>query len=88
LIFNERASINCVSWLGRDLNRFVNKYGLDLDNPFEEEQILSVDYPKSKGLINTIYGQAICSHFAFFTQREKMDKSNILEEYKLLTQNI
>lgn len=76
LFFNERVSINCISWLGESF--------LDIDKSIDEEQFLSVDYPKSKGLINTIYGEAVCSHFAFYTQREKLDKTELLSGYKKL----
>jgi hypothetical protein len=37
-------------------------------------------------LINTIYGEILCSHFAFYTQREKMDNSSILNHYKSITE--
>lgn len=76
LFFNERASINCISWFGKDFQ--------NLGEFEDEEQFLSADYPKSKGLINTIYGEILCSHFAFYTQRERMDNSNILEQYKIV----
>jgi hypothetical protein len=78
LFFNERVSINCISWLGKDFE--------NLGEVKDEEQFLSADYPKSKGLINTIYGEILCSHFAFYTQREKMDNSSILNHYKSITE--
>jgi hypothetical protein len=78
LIFNERVSINCISWLGKSFK--------DIGQVLEEEQFLSSDYPKSQKLINTIYGKVLCSHFAFYTQREEMDKSNILDKYKSIAE--
>ena len=80
LIYNERVSINCISWFGKDFQNF------DLAAIGDEEQFLSSDYPKSQGLINAIYGEVICSHFAFRPQREKMDNSNILIEYKIIAE--
>ena len=56
----------------------------DITTIGDEEQFLSSDYPKSQSLINTIYGQVLCSHFAFRPQREKMDNSNILDYYKII----
>jgi hypothetical protein len=79
LFFNERVSINCISWFGKD---FEDIGTVDYD----EEQFLSSDYPNSKSKLNTIYGQALCSHFAFHPQRKKMDNSSILNHYKLIAE--
>jgi hypothetical protein len=80
LFFHERVSINCISWFGE---AFQN---IDIAAIGDEEQFLSSDYPEQLGLINTIYGEIICSHFAFFPQREKMDNSNILDHYKMIAE--
>jgi len=77
LIYNERVSINCISWFGKDFE------DIGLVN-YDEEQFLSSDYPKAKNKLNTIYGQVLCSHFAFYPQRDTMDSSNILTKYRLL----
>lgn len=81
LFFNERVSINCISWFGKDFEEIGS---VDSD----EEQFLSADYPKSKGLINTIYGEILCCHFAFHPQREKMDNTEILNEYKEIAEKL
>lgn len=80
LFFHERVSINCISWFGE---AFQN---IDIAAIGDEEQFLSSDYPKSQSLTNTIYGQVLCSHFAFRPQREKMDNSNILDHYKMIAE--
>jgi len=77
LFFNERVSINCISWFGKDFE--------DIGLMCDEENFLSVEYPRLKNKLNTVYGGALCSHFAFFTQREKMDNTEILNEYKKIT---
>ena len=76
-----RFSINCISWLGEEFARFdgLVPYGVS------EEEFLSVIKPTQLGKANFIYGDAIVSHFAFFTQREHLDQTNILGQYKRLT---
>lgn len=75
----ERVSINCISWLGSTFKEFNGEVGHD------EEQWLSVDKPKEIGKPNVIYGEAICSHFAFHTQRAHMDGTDILKKYKTIS---
>jgi UDP-glucose 4-epimerase len=72
----ERVSINCISWFGSEFAKFNGDVGID------EEQWLSVDKPKEIGKINAIFGEALCSHFAFFTQRQHMDSTDILQQYE------
>lgn len=52
----------------------------------DEEQWLSVDKPRSMGNAhrNVIYGGAICAHFSFYTQRDHLDRTDILQQYKEL----
>ena len=49
--------------------------------PGDDEEYLSCIYPTQKGLSNAWNGDAIVAHFAFFTQRESLDKAGILERY-------
>lgn len=79
---HERVSINCISWLGREFARFGGRVGAD------EEQWLSVDKPSSLGSHshNVICGAAVASHFAFFTQREHLDATDLLSQYRALAQ--
>jgi hypothetical protein len=71
----ERCSINAVAWLGKDFAAFEGRVGT------EEEDWLSVQKPKELQRPNEIYGQAVCVHFAFYTQREHLDATDILELY-------
>jgi hypothetical protein len=75
----ERVSINCISWLGSTFNEFEGKVGHD------EEHWLSCQAPKEREQYNVVYGNAYCSHFAFHPQREHMDKTSILDDYKQLS---
>lgn len=70
-----RFSINSILWFGDDMKRFNGNV------PGDDEEFLSCIYPTSQGKSNAWNGDAIVSHFAFFTQREELDKQNILEQY-------
>jgi hypothetical protein len=74
----ERVSINCICWFGSEFAKFNGAVGHD------EEQWLASDKPRELGMPNCILGEAICSHFSFYSQREHMDKTDVLDEYKLL----
>jgi hypothetical protein len=74
----ERASINCICWFGAEFAKFNGMVGLD------EEQWLATDRPRELGVPNCIFGEAICSHFSFWTQREHMDKTDILDKYRTI----
>lgn len=76
----ERVSINCISWLGSTFAAFKGAVGQD------EEQWLSVVKPRELGAHNVIFGGAIVAHFAFYTQRRHMDDTDILDQYRALTQ--
>jgi len=74
----ERVSINCICWFGSEFAKFNGIVGHD------EEQWLASDKPRELGSPNCIFGEAICSHFSFYSQRDHMDKTDILDEYRLL----
>jgi hypothetical protein len=80
----ERVSVNCVSWLGETF------YNLDSiiseGEPIDEENWLSVDAPRIYNRYNVIYNDALVAHFAFCTQREKLEaETDILQKYKQLS---
>jgi len=77
---NERISINALAFYGKD---FIN---IDVDE--DEEQFLSSDYPKYANLKNIIIGNILCVHYAFGSQREFLDTTNILELYKNISNDI
>lgn len=76
----ERVSINCICWFGKHFKQFNGLVGRN------EEVWLSVDRPKDIKTPNCIYGGAICSHYAFHTQRQHLEQTEILSLYKQLTQ--
>jgi len=72
----ERVSINCISWLGEEFAKFEGKVDHD------EESWLSVVRPDTTKNPNMIYGGVYCVHYAFYTQREHVNKMNILKQYQ------
>lgn len=78
----KRISINAICWFGKDLAE------IDGNVDTNEEEFLSTNYPKKIKRINCIYGDALCVHFSFYTQREHLDKTDILEQYKKISEQI
>ncbi len=70
-----RFSINSILWFGDEMKKFSGVV------PGDDEEYLSCIYPTMKGMSNAWNGDAIVAHFAFFTQRESLDKAGILERY-------
>lgn len=70
-----RFSINAILWFGDEMKKFAGIV------PGDDEEFMSCIYPTQQGMSNAWNGDAIVSHFAFFTQREQLDKQNILEQY-------
>ena len=70
-----RFSINAILWFGRDLKK------IDGIIPGDDEEFLSCIYPACLGKANCYNGDAIIAHFAFYTQREILDKKDILSRY-------
>jgi len=74
----ERISINCFCWLGSDFAEFNGKVGED------DEAWLTQDKPRQLGRPTAICGTALVSHFAYYTQREWLEKNTeLLERYGL-----
>lgn len=78
LVGYERFSVNVVCWTGEDFLSFDGKVGDD------EEEWLSTDGPKMFGRPNEICGQSLFCHFAYNTQRQYLDSTNLLNEYQKL----
>ncbi len=68
-------SINCIAWFGRDFASFGGKV------PEDEEPAVSCTIPLRAGRLNAMETGAVVAHFAFFTQREKIDRSGVLDGY-------
>lgn len=70
-----RFSINAVLWFGDEMKKIGGVV------PGDDEEFLSCIYPTCQGISNAWNGDAIVAHFAFFTQREELDRMGILEKY-------
>jgi hypothetical protein len=70
-----RFSINSILWFGDEMAKFSGIV------PGDDEEFMSCIYPTKRGMANAWNGDAIVAHFAFFTQREQLDKENILDKY-------
>lgn len=75
----ERHSINVISWLGEDAQKWADKVDLD------EEQFLSVTLPRKLNRPNRIFGSALFTHYAYYSQRPQVDAdTGIIEGYRRL----
>jgi hypothetical protein len=82
----ERVSVNCVSWLGETFNNINNEDGILSQGLTDEENWLSIDAPKKYNRYNVIYNEACAAHFAFVTQRARLEaETDILQKYKELS---
>lgn len=72
----ERVSINGICWLGSEFAKFGGAVGRD------EEQWLASDAPAHFRRMCCINGGAICAHFSFYSQREHLDTTDVLDMYK------
>lgn len=70
-----RFSINAILWFGSEMKKMKGVV------PGDDEEFLSCIYPTANGMCNCWNGDVIMAHFAFFTQRELLDKAGILEQY-------
>jgi hypothetical protein len=74
-----RFSINFFAWTGADFRRHFG--GTD-----DDECYLSVQMPRELSRYNIICGNALASHFAYYTQRVLLDSTDILAKYKALAE--
>lgn len=73
-----RFSINSIMWFGKDLAKIRGIV------PSDDEEFMSCILPSKMGWTNCWNADVILSHFAFFTQREQLDKCRILEKYGIV----
>lgn len=78
LVAMNRVSINCISWLGATFAGF----GGVVPDGQDEEEWLTVRHPGRHGLVNCIHGEVVVAHFAFYPQRERLDATDLLEQYR------
>lgn len=77
-----RISINCISWFGRQFEKFGGRVHL------HEEMDISVWKPLQMSKPVCIYGEFVCVHYAFHTQRNHLDNNtDILDQYRRVLKN-
>jgi hypothetical protein len=82
---NPPMSINCISWLGKNMKEYTKKYG----DIYQEEPWVSVYLPVLTNSPNFVYFGSVVSHFAFYRQIEMgLLSTNILERYKKISEKI
>lgn len=74
------VSINAISWMGSDMNKFLESMNMGENDEFFIMNFGSIRLNKH----NIIYGEALCSHYAFHTQKPYLDTTDILSEYRNL----
>lgn len=71
-----RFSINSIAWYGADLQTYTGGV-----IPGDDEEYMSVIKPSELGKSCGLNGDCLCAHFAFYTQRDELDKLDILDAY-------
>lgn len=77
----DRLSINCVAYLGADLD-----YLTDIGN--DDEEALSVTIPQQLRRKNVIYQPAVAAHLSFYSQEPAMDVPRLLSRYAALADTV
>ncbi|MBL9088419.1 MAG: hypothetical protein JNM10_14865 [Planctomycetia bacterium] len=73
-----RFSINCISWFGRDMALAGGVVGTD------EEEELSATMATRLRRRNCFVTDTVAAHFAFYSQRELLDTTDVLAAYEAL----
>ncbi len=71
-------SINCMTWFGKDFLPFNGEVSGN------EEEFLTILKPSELNRVNCIYGDTVAAHFAFYTQRDYLDSTDLLDSYASL----
>ena len=79
-VFPTKYSINAISFFGMDMKTISPFY--EWDEPY-----LSYTVPKNLKLNNCVMGNTFISHYSFGPQFPEVDKTDILDKYRLLYRN-
>jgi hypothetical protein len=75
----EPMSIQCCSWIGKDLKKYTTDFG---EVGSEDEPWMSVYLPLWLENPNVIFGESVVSHFSSYNQEPYLLENGILEKYK------
>lgn len=99
---NTRFSISNFVWRGEDCREWGGATGVTREpgawpeslpgraprQPERDEEIFLTEvYPRLSGLGNVVCGRGLVSHYSFFDQRPALDQTDILEQYRQLSQD-
>jgi len=76
-----RFSISNFVWTGEDARDWGGATGNR-----DEEIWLTEEWPERSRRINTVCGSGLVSHYSFFDQRPALDRTDILEHYRALSE--
>ena len=76
-----RFSINSICWFGKDLKKINGIVEGD------EEEFMSCVLPTKLSMPCCYYCDTMVAHFAFYTQRDMLDKMDILNQYGTIIHN-
>lgn len=85
LVNYEPMSIQCCSWLGKDMRKYIEEFGAV---GIEEEPWFAIFLPMWLNKPNEVFGGAIISHFSYWVQEKFLLSTNILSEYKKISETI
>ena len=71
-----RFCINCICWFGKDLAAYPDMIGRD------EEQDWTVKSGFRTGRVNCFATDSIVAHYAFYSQRAHLDRTDLLDRYR------
>jgi hypothetical protein len=78
-------SINCVSWIGRDLKKITSEFG----DIWQDEPWVSIYCPIMTNKNNFVYYGSVVSHFSYYKQSQLgIDNTNILDKYREICYNL
>lgn len=78
LDYEDRMAVNVIAWTGADAKGWTKVVEGD------EEAWLSCHMPKHLDRPNRIIGDSVFVHLAYFPQRETVDASKVLDQYRTL----
>jgi len=82
----EKVPINCICWYGKDFAAFDGIVGKE-NVTLQEELWLTTLKTKELKRPSCIYGQSLMAHYAFHTQRNIIDQTNIYLKYQIICNN-
>jgi hypothetical protein len=71
-----RFSVSCFAYTGEEMSKHADQIWHE-----EEETYMSGQLAEETGRLNTICGNALVSHYSFFTQRPHLDLTDVLNQY-------